>query len=707
MKIKSIKNNIMIVTTVIFFVMTLFFNIDLYQIKRNEIERRSTQTYQNLQNIVATIQNNIKTTLSSRLETISKIDFFTSIKQDLKTNTSTHREAVYPKLQFHFEHIQKQITTLSTLHIIDKDGYSYIRVHDKGLHSDKIASQRISIASSLKAPQLRAFYEDGLYGVHYRVSLPLFDGEEFIGLLESGVAPEILLYKLEALLGHKSYLLHKQEETKNFYAQSSLDRDLAAVLVSPDKKINFQEKTYIKHEHPIYDFSNNIVLKVVTLEDITTLEQDFQSSLIHSFLVSLVLMFVLLALLERLLLKILKRIDELLFMLNKTDDYIFAIDASTQKIKFANAALYKALAISKKDLKEKNIASLLLPRYEEDSGFNELFYGKEEKTQSKEAILICSQNKEIPLEVRINYVNKDGGYYIALCRDISEHLQQKLQKQVNEKMINKYIPLSHTDLQGNITYANAAFCRLTGYTQEELLGQNHRILRSPKTSKEFYSKLWKNITSNNSFSGELRVVTKTKEEIWVRIVIEPRFDINGKKIGYVSTREDVTDKQELRFISEHDQLTKIYNRRSFESKLLQLLDTNKKEQLSFGLLMFDIDHFKNVNDTYGHQVGDDILQAISRHIKEVIREDDFFARWGGEEFMLLLKTSKLEELEVVIAKIQKRLQTADYTPVPSITLSFGLTIAKQDDTQESILKRADTALYEAKAKGRNRYEVVL
>lgn len=697
----------MVVTTLIFFVMILFFNIDLYQIKRDEIDRKTNDTHKNLQNIITTIENNIQNILSSRLETLSKLDYFVPVKQDLLHHTIIHKEESYPKLKFHFEHMKRQVQDLDTLHIIDNNGYSYMRVHNKSLHSDKIAAQRISISTALNTPKLRAFYEDGLFGIHYRISLPLYENEKFLGLIEAGVAPEMLLTRLDSLLGHTSYLLRKEKGSKSFYADSTLDPELATLLFSSDTKISYKEKNYIKHEYPLYDFSKQLVLKVVTLEEITAIEKNFQYSLIASFVFSVLLMVLLLAILERLLRKILKRIDELVYMLNKTDDYILAVDANTHKIKFANAAFYKTLGISKKELRQKDANSFFLPRYEEKHSSMQLFYGKNEKTQSKEATLVCSAEKQIPLEIRINYVNKEDGYYIVLCRDISEHLKQELERKNNEKMINKYIPLSQTDLGGNITYVNEAFCKLTGYTKEELLGQNHRMLRSPKTSKEFYKELWSSITKNSSFSGELRVLTKTKEEVWVRIVIEPRYDINGNKIGYVSTREDVTDKQELRFISERDQLTKIYNRRSFESKLSQAFKSTKKEEHCFGLIMFDIDHFKKVNDTYGHQVGDDTLKAITKHTKEVIRENDFFARWGGEEFMLIVTTSKLDELKLIVSKIQERIKSADYSPVPSITLSFGLSIAKDNDTQETLLKRVDKALYEAKENGRNRYEVAI
>ena len=687
----------MIVTTVIFFVMILLFNLDLYQIKRAEINRTTKQTHQNLQNIIATIENNIQKILSNRLHTLTSLDMFTTTQEDLIAKSTSHKNQNFEKIKFHFEHIQKQIPEFRTLHIIDKDGYSYMRIHDKKLHSDKIAAQRISLNSAIKEPKLRTYYEDGLYGINYRISLPLFKNQEFIGLIEAGVNPKILLHKIASLLGHQSYLLTKEKGSQNFTADSDVAPELAQLLWSKEQKISYKDKTYIRHEHPIYDFSNQLVLKVITLEDITSIEEEFISSLLTSFAVSLVLMLLLLALLERLLLKILKRIEELLYMLNKTDDYIFMVDANTQKIKFANAAFYKALGISKKELQQKNVNTLFSTK---------LFKDENQKTQTKEAVLV-SKNTKIPLEIRINYIQKDGGYYIALCRDISEHLQQALEKKVNEKMINKYIPLSQTDLEGNITYVNEAFCKLTGYTKEELIGHNHRMLRSQKTPKEFYQNMWSTIAKNQSFSGELRIVTKQKEEVWVRIVIESRFDINGNKIGYVSTREDVTDKQELRFISERDQLTKIYNRRSFESKLAQAFEEEHKDKGGFGLIMFDIDHFKKVNDTYGHQVGDAVLTTIAKAIKEVIREDDFFARWGGEEFMLIVKTQKTQELQLIVSKIQERIKATNFSPVPSVTLSFGLAIVKKEETKENFLKRIDNALYEAKENGRNRYEVAL
>jgi diguanylate cyclase (GGDEF)-like protein/PAS domain S-box-containing protein len=415
-------------------------------------------------------------------------------------------------------------------------------------------------------------------------------------------------------------------------------------------------------------------------------------------------MFLLLWILDRFFTKILLRIDELLYLINHTQDFIIAIDAATKKIKFANAPTYSILGFNKKELKSFDVTNILLPA-PEDAKNSVALFERSAKALTKRALLACTKEHHIPLEMSINYIPKDGGYFVVIAKNISEQLELELQKKVNERMINKYIPMSHTDLNGVITYVNEAFCNLTGYSKEELLGHNHSMLKSPKTPASLYKNMWESITADKTFRTELRVLTKEKEEIWVKILIEPRYDISGKKTGYISTREDVTDKQKLRFISEHDQLTKAFNRRSFESKLEQMLEDALKHNKTFGVVMFDIDHFKKVNDTYGHQAGDDVLVKVSRIARETLREEDFFARWGGEEFMLLLKNTKVEELILVVKKIQEHFDTADFTPIPRITSSFGITLYKLEDTKESILKRVDEALYRAKELGRDRYEI--
>jgi diguanylate cyclase (GGDEF)-like protein/PAS domain S-box-containing protein len=644
-------------------------------------------------------------TVSSRLETITKLDYFKDFKKDLANNEFRYRALHIDRLRFNYENIKKQVPHIETLHIIDPRGYSYIRLHDTNLYKDKIADLRSSILQSIKNPQNRHFYEYGIFGLKYRVSHPIFAGEQFVGLLEVGIDPVYLSDFIQKLTSLESFVFIKEKDSKNYAAQTMLENTLVAMLQDDTtSNVAYDGKIFLKYAHTLYDMQGSPALKIVTIEDVTDSRKVFINFVLLSILTSITLMFLLLWILDRFFTKILLRIDELLYLINHTQDFIIAIDAATKKIKFANTPTYQILGLSRKELKASEIADILLPAPEDAKNSVPLFE-RSNKALTKRALLACTKEHHIPLEMSINYIPKDGGYFVVIARNISEQLELELQKKVNERMINKYIPMSHTDLNGVITYVNEAFCNLTGYSKEELLGHNHSLLKSPKTPASLYKNMWESITADKTFRTELRVLTKEKEEIWVKILIEPRYDISGKKTGYISTREDVTDKQKLKFISEHDTLTKAYNRRSFESKLAQMLEDALKHDRTFGVVMFDIDHFKKVNDTYGHQVGDDVLVQVSRIVKDTLREEDFFARWGGEEFMLILKNSKIEELTFVVAKIQEHLKSADFTPVPRITSSFGITLYRSEDTKESILKRVDEALYRAKELGRDRYEI--
>lgn len=695
----------MVLTTFIFAFLTLFFNLYLYYTKTKEQEHDYLEKEKNIQNSISHIQEHLAYTVSSRLETITKLDYFEDFKKDLANDTFEHRTLHIDRLRFNYENIKKQVPHIETLHIIDPRGYSYIRLHDTNLFRDKIADLRSSIPQSIKEPKNRHFYEYGIFGLKYRVSHPIFAGEQFVGLLEVGIDPVYLSDFIRKLTSFESFVLIKEKDSKKYVTKTPLDPALLALLQDTESDtLKYNDKTFLKYVHTLYDIQGNPALAIVTVEDVTHSQRNFLNFFLLSILTSVILMFLLLWILDRFFTKILLRIDELLYLINHTQDFIIAIDAATKKIKFANAPTYSILGLNKKELKSFDVTSILLPA-PEDAKNSVALFERSSKALTKRALLACTKEHRIPLEMSINYIPKDGGYFVVIAKNISEQLELELQKRVNERMINKYIPMSHTDLNGVITYVNEAFCNLTGYSKEEFLGHNHSMLKSSKTPASLYKKLWESILSDKTFRTELRVLTKEKEEIWVKILIEPRYDISGKKTGYISTREDVTDKQKLKFISEHDTLTKAYNRRSFESKLEQMLEDALKHNTLFGIIMFDIDHFKKVNDTYGHQTGDDVLVKISSIVKETIREEDFFARWGGEEFMLILKNSKIEELSLVVVKLQEHIKKANFAPVPGITSSFGITLYKLDDTKESILKRVDEALYKAKELGRDRYEI--
>ncbi len=169
------------------------------------------------------------------------------------------------------------------------------------------------------------------------------------------------------------------------------------------------------------------------------------------------------------------------------------------------------------------------------------------------------------------------------------------------------------------------------------------------------------------------------------------------------TMEKINIKHKIYF----DKLTGVHNRAKMEEVLTYELQQHKRYNKPFSFIIIDIDNFKNFNDTYGHIIGDEVLTSVAKISNQTIRKSDTFARWGGEEFALLLSNTKLENAKIVAENIRRSIENLDHRVAGKITASFGITESQKDDTIESIFKRSDEALYIAKAKGRNRVEVLV
>jgi diguanylate cyclase (GGDEF)-like protein len=159
--------------------------------------------------------------------------------------------------------------------------------------------------------------------------------------------------------------------------------------------------------------------------------------------------------------------------------------------------------------------------------------------------------------------------------------------------------------------------------------------------------------------------------------------------------------RDLKKLASTDNLTGIYNRHYFETILIRELDRSNRYGVSLSLIMFDVDHFKSINDTYGHDVGDSVLRKLTSVVKHAIRESDYFVRWGGEEFIILCPEITHEQGRVVAEKVRHVISETTFDTVGKITASFGATSYKKSERSESFLKRADELLYRAKDSGRN------
>ena len=186
------------------------------------------------------------------------------------------------------------------------------------------------------------------------------------------------------------------------------------------------------------------------------------------------------------------------------------------------------------------------------------------------------------------------------------------------------------------------------------------------------------------------------------------YEFNG--IHYVLTLTDITKLKKqadlLEYQATHDVLTKLSNRQKFNKELNYELQRSIRYEHDFIVAMFDIDHFKKVNDTYGHDIGDEVLINLSKIVEKTLRETDLLARWGGEEFMILLPETDIKNGLKILEKLRNLIQNTNLSNKleSPITCSFGITKSIENDTLDIILKRVDIALYKAKENGRNRVE---
>jgi len=163
----------------------------------------------------------------------------------------------------------------------------------------------------------------------------------------------------------------------------------------------------------------------------------------------------------------------------------------------------------------------------------------------------------------------------------------------------------------------------------------------------------------------------------------------------------VREKEEIRTIADHDALTNIYNRVKFNSMFTQIIETSQRHNEDFSIILFDIDHFKSVNDTYGHNVGDRVLVELVSLVKIGLRDKNVFARWGGEEFVILCRRTNIKQAEQLSNRLRKDVEAYSFDIVKKLTCSFGVSQFKVGDSKNELFQRVDEALYMAKDRGRN------
>ena len=268
-----------------------------------------------------------------------------------------------------------------------------------------------------------------------------------------------------------------------------------------------------------------------------------------------------------------------------------------------------------------------------------------------------------------------------------------------------------TDRNNDIISINPAFTKVTGYCKEESVGKNPKFLASGKHKKEFYQQMWDAINSKGYWEGEIWNKRKNGELYLEALTVNAVIDDNGESDHHFALFSDITDKQKANETifeqANFDSLTKLPNRHLFQNQLQLDINQSIRSGLPLALLFIDLDRFKEVNDTLGHDVGDILLIEAARRIKTCVREIDMVARLGGDEFTVIL--SELENKHSVERVTRQILHVLEQPfelegNMVYVSASIGITLCPDDSSNMmTILKHADQAMYKAKEKGRNGY----
>ena len=265
-----------------------------------------------------------------------------------------------------------------------------------------------------------------------------------------------------------------------------------------------------------------------------------------------------------------------------------------------------------------------------------------------------------------------------------------------------------------IVYVNQAFCQLCGYEKSEVLGRNPRFLQGPQTDRTTLEDIRVALERARPLRLQLLNYHRSGRSYWVEMSIMPLHDDSGRVSHFVAIERDVSHwhsmQDALYLLAVTDELTSLFNRRMFTELGNKYLHLVHRQETPLSVVMLDLDYFKQVNDRFGHQMGDSLLRVVGRVLSQGIRESDVAGRLGGEEFGLLLPETTQQEALEVIHRVQALLhgeyRVAKLPPAACITFSVGLAMRTANDTiLDDILQRADQALYTAKQLGRNRVEI--
>jgi two-component system CheB/CheR fusion protein len=405
--------------------------------------------------------------------------------------------------------------------------------------------------------------------------------------------------------------------------------------------------------------------------------------------------------------------EKLLSIMNNSTALISLKDIAG-RYEFVNRQFEKIFAVKMQDILGKFDSQLFAPHLADGFRNKELEVIRTLQVQESEDHFKLGKTELHMLSIRFPLIGADNLPY-GICTqssDITARVQAESQLRLAARVFDRSSEgIAVTNAKRKVLTVNEAFTNITGYESDDVVGKQPIFLASELQDELFYKAIWDNVRKQGWWQGEIINRRKNGEVYPEWLTINSIHDPGGNISNYIVISSDITvvkeSQKRIEFLATHDPLTELPNRLLFLDRVRQAVARGDRDKYLFAVLFIDLDNFKVVNDSLGHACGDALLKEVAKLMRGMVRKVDTVARFGGDEFALLIEHTNFEEVETtarrLCAAISRPVQLSEHTA--HVGASVGIAMFPSDSRDpEVLLKQADTAMYEAKSKGKGAYQ---
>jgi diguanylate cyclase (GGDEF)-like protein/PAS domain S-box-containing protein len=672
-----------------------------------------------------------------------------------ETEQAQLRTRLYRRFLSSYHNLQRK--GIHSLQFILPDGVSFLRFDHPDLYGDQILMQRPMLNSVLQGfPQGGILEYDPVYP-SYRFAFPIMNEDIVVGIVDFGVSFEAIRNALSELAGldntHYRFMLRRDRfesvspiGTETRFRPSVIDSNFLVDTLSDSHNqtatlnniaLYLQTQAILKQAlERDESYATEICLRIddcyaVSLQAVHDSNQELSGYILSytamerfrylrsyhltSFLLGAVLISLALYIFHRWLLII----QRLRTISDHMAEGMYVTDIN-DKLLYVNPTACKILKYSKSQLLGKNVHKHLHCNDQGDDTHPPQFceiqthYLRGEHYKSDDKHFKCQDGTKIRVNIVCSPIWTNGNISgsVVLFRDITQEYEIKRRQQRSDVAFSTLAEgVMITDAKGNIEAVNRAFTEITGYREQEVLGRNPNILKSGHHNNDFYKAMWDQLILEGRWTGEIWNRRKNGEIYPEFLRITRVMGEDGNVTEYVATFSDASEKHQhemqLQKLAYTDPLTNLHNRAAFIEMFGHALAQAKRRSNRCALLYLDLDRFKTINDTLGHDIGDKVLIESAERLNQAVRNEDEIARLGGDEFIMLLEDFRQDDAPARVARKILSLLGQPINAEPHIlhvTASVGIAVYPHDGQDTTtLLKNADTAMYMTKREGRNGY----